>query len=82
MRDLVGFETRVADRLLHGDVVPGGAAAEKPQRPAIDGMLGVEAGRAVNLTAEPELHIIVGAHDAGFGLAQRREHFLGVAADR
>ena len=35
----------------------------------------------MHLAAETEPRIIVGAHDAGFGLAQRGQHFLGIVAD-
>ena len=78
----LSVEAGVADRLLHGDVIPGGAAAEEAHGAAVDGFARVERGRAVHLAAEAELGIFVGAHDAGFGLAQRRQHFLRVVADR
>jgi hypothetical protein len=82
VRDVALLEAGVADRLLHGDMVPGGAAAEKAHGAAIDRVLGVEAGGAVHLAAEAELGIFVGARNAGFGLVQARQHFLGVVADR
>ena len=75
------FEAGVADRLLHGDVIPGGAAAEKAHGAAIDRFAGIERRRAVHLAAKAKLGIFVGAHDAGFRFAQRRQHFLRVVAD-
>ena len=72
----------VADRLLHGDVVPGGAAAEEAHGAAVDRLGRIERRRAVHLAAEAELGVFVGLHDAGLGLAQARQHFLRVVADR
>ena len=43
---------------------------------------GVELRRAVHLAAEAELLVSVGEDDAGARLAQARQHFLGVVADR
>jgi hypothetical protein len=82
MGDFAFLEAGVADRLLHGDVVPGGAAAEEPHGAAIDGFRRIERGRAVHLAAKSELGVFVGAADAGLGLAQARQHFLRVVADR
>ena len=79
--DFGGFEAGIADRLLHGDVVPGGAAAEKAHGAAIDRFARVERRRAVHLGAEAKLGIFVGAHDAGPRFAQRGQDFLGVVAD-
>src|ERR1043166_6282378 len=45
VRNLVVGKTSVADRLLHGDMVPGGTAAEKAHRAAVDRARGLE-GRA------------------------------------
>ena len=42
----------------------------------------IERRRAVHLAAEAELGVFVGARDAGLRLAQARQHFLGVVADR
>ena len=81
VRDLGRFEPGIADRLLHGDMVPGGAAAEKAHGAAVDRLAGIEGGRAVHLGAEAELGIFVGAHDARFRFAQRSQHFLRVVAD-
>ena len=75
------LEAGIADRLLHGDVVPGGAAAEEAHGAPIDGLARIERGRAVHLAAEAELGVFVGAHDAGVRLAQRGQHFLRVVAD-
>ena len=82
VRDFALLEAGVADRLLHGDVVPGGAAAEEAHGAAIDRLLGVEAGRAVHLAAETELGISVGARNARLGIVQARQNFLGAVADR
>ena len=71
----------VADRLLHRDVVPGGAAAEEAHGAAVDGFGRIERGRAVDLAAEAERGVFVGARNAGLGLAQARQHLLGVVAD-
>ena len=80
--DFAFLEAGVADRLLHGDMVPGGAAAEEAHGAAVDRFARIERRRAVHLAAEAELGVLVGAHDAGLGLAQARQHFLGVVADR
>ena len=82
MRDFALLEAGVADRLLHGDVVPGRAAAEEAHGAAIDRLFRIEGGRAVHLAAKAELGIFVGAGNAGPGLAQARQNFLGVVADR
>ena len=79
--DFVRLEPGIADRLLHGDMVPGGAAAEETHGAAVDRFFGIERGRAVHLAAEAELGVFVGAHDAGLRLAQARQHLLGVVAD-
>ena len=75
------LDAGIADRLLHGDVVPGGAAAEKPHGAAIDRLGRVECRRALDLAAETELGIFIRARDAGLGLAQARQDFLRVVAD-
>jgi len=36
----------------------------------------------VNLAAKPELGVFLGGDDAGLGLAQARQHFLAIVADR
>ena len=77
----VSFKAGIADRLLHGDVIPGGAAAQKAHGAAVDRLAGVKRRRAVHLAAEAKLGIFVGAHNAGFRLAQRRQHFLRIVAD-
>ena len=82
MGDFAVLEPGVADRLLHGDMVPGRAAAEEAHGAAIDRLFRIERGRAVHLTAKAELGVFVGARNAGLGLAQARQNFLGVVADR
>jgi hypothetical protein len=78
---LAGLEAGIADRLLHGDVIPGSAAAEKPHGAAVDRFGGIERRRPVHLAAEAELGVFVGLDNAGFGFTQRSEHFLRVVAD-
>ena len=51
-------------------MIPGGAAAEKAHRAAIDDFGRIERRRAVHLRAETELGVVLGARDAGF--ASRR----------
>ena len=65
------FEAGVADRLLHGDVVPGGAAAEEAHGAAVDATCRIERRRAVHLAAEAELGVFVGARRCP-DLASRR----------
>src|SRR5262249_4379360 len=67
---------------LHGDVVPGRAAAEEAHGATVDRLFRVEGGRPVHLTAKAELGIFIGARNARLGLAQARQNFLGVVADR
>jgi hypothetical protein len=81
VRDVVLFKARVADRLLHGEVVPGGARAHEATHLAVDHAFPVELGRAMDLAAEAELGIGVGLDDARFRFAQRGEHLLGAIAD-
>src|SRR5690242_3550361 len=45
-------------------------------------MLGIQRRRAVNLTAKTELGILLGADNAAASLAQTRQDFLGVVAER
>ena len=42
----------------------------------------VDVGLAMHLACETKLGVLFGAHDAGFALAQRGQHFLGVVSDR
>src|SRR5215813_14703564 len=74
--DVALLESGVTDRLVHGDVVPGGAAAVEAHCAAVDRPCRVERGRAVHLAAEAELGVLVGARDPGLRFAQAREHFL------
>src|SRR5208283_3996033 len=73
---------RIGDRLLHRDMVPGGAGGVKAHGAAVDDLGGVELRHAMHLRAEPELGVFIGAHDAGLGLKERLSDFLGVVADR
>ena len=80
--NLVFLEPAVADRLLHRDMVPGGAAAEEPHRAAIDHFFGLQGRGAFDLAAEAELGVFFRARNAGAALAQAGQHFLRVVADR
>ena len=75
------LDAGIADRLLHGDVVPGRAAAEEAHGAAVDRVRPDRASAALHLAAEAELGEFLGAADAGFGLAQAGEDFLRVVAD-
>src|SRR6185437_858272 len=75
------LDAGIADRLLHGDMVPGGAAAEKTHGAAINRRRRIERRRALHLAAEAELGEILRPADAGLGLAQAGQNFLGVVAD-
>ena len=81
MRDFRRREARVGDGLIHGDVVPGGAAAVEAHGAAVDDLLGSERRRAVDLAAKAELGVLVGAHDARLRLPQRSDDFLRIVAD-
>ena len=73
----VGFlEPAVADRLLHRNVVPGGAAAEEAHCAAVDRFLRLQRRRRLNLAAKAEFGIVLGARDARTPFAQAREHLL------
>jgi len=76
------LEPGIADRLLHGDVIPGRAAAEEAHGATVDRLFRVKGWRSVHLTAKAELGIFIGARNARLGLAQARQNFLGVVADR
>ena len=80
--DFVGREAAVDDRLIHRDVVPGGAAAVEPHRPAVDHLFGAEGRRALDLGAKAEFGEFLGPRDAGFAGVKAGHHFLGVVADR
>ena len=75
------LEAGIADRLVHGDVVPGRAAAVEAHGAAVDHLFRIEARGAVDLAAEAELLVIRSLADAGLRLAQRGENFLRVVAD-
>ena len=80
--DLVRLETGIADRLFHGDMVPRRAAAMETHGPPVDGALRIELRLPVHLAAEAELLVALRRNDAGARLAQARQHFLRVVADR
>src|SRR5262249_14490488 len=82
MGNLALLETGVADRLLHRDMIPGSTAAEEPHGAAVDRLVGVQRRRARHLAAKPKLSVLLGAHYAGFGLAQARQNLLGIVPDR
>src|SRR5262245_2379234 len=82
VRDVILLEPGIADRLLHGDVVPGGTSAHEAPHLAVEHLPPVELRRAVYLAAEAELGIVVRLDDARLRLAQRREHLLGTISDR
>ena len=75
------LDARVADRLLHGDIVPRGALAHEAAHLAVDHPFPVELRRAMHLAAKAELGIFVSFDDAGFRFAQRGENFLHTVAD-
>ena len=76
-----GLETGVLDRLLHRDVIPGGAFAEEAHRTPIDHAGRIERRRALHLGAEAELGILFRARDSRLRLMEARKHFLGVVSD-
>src|SRR5579871_2056763 len=61
--DVLRVEPGVLDRLLHGDVIPGRALAEKAHGAAIDHAGRIERRRALHLRTKAELGICVGAGD-------------------
>ena len=77
-----GARPAVDDRLIHRDVIPGGAAAVKAHRATVDDLFRFESRRALHLAAEAELGVFFGARDAGARLAQARQHLLSIVADR
>ncbi|GJE45592.1 hypothetical protein AEGHOMDF_4792 [Methylobacterium soli] len=81
VRDVALLEPRIADRLIHGDVVPGGAAAVEAHGAPVDHALRVEARCALDLAAEAVLGVGGRADDAGPRFPQRGQHLLGVVAD-
>ncbi len=72
-----GFEAGIADRLIHGDVVPGHAGVHEALRLARHHRFPVELRLAVNLALEAELGVFLRSGNAGFCLPQRGDHFLG-----
>ena len=79
--NVVFLDAGIADRLLHGDVVPGRALPEEAHGAAVDRARRIERRRAVHLAAEAVLGEFLGARDAGLGLAQAGQHFLRIVAD-
>ena len=71
----------IADRLFHGDVVPGCALAEEAHGAPVDRACRIERRHALHLTLEAALGEFLGTADAGLGLAQTSENFLRVIAD-
>src|SRR5262249_41560072 len=58
---LVVLQAGVADRLLHRDMIPGRAAAEKAHRAPVYHLSPIEARGAMHLRAESHLGLLVGA---------------------
>ena len=71
VRDLVGLQAGVRDRLFHGDLRPAAAAAVEPQGTAIQHVFGSQRRSAVHLAAEAHFGIALGSDDAGFRGAER-----------
>src|SRR5581483_3824969 len=80
--DNVVFEAGVADRLLHRNVIPGGAATEKTHRTTIDDLSRIKTRSAVDLRAEAKLGLLCCARNTAAGVVQARQHFLSVVSDR
>src|SRR5690606_12465641 len=80
--NLVRLEAGIANGLIHGDMIPGGAAAMKAHGATVDHGFHVDVGSAVNLAAKPDLGIFLCPDDAGPALAKRGQDFLAVVADR
>lgn len=80
--DVAFAEARIGDRLVHGDVVPGGTLAQEAHRAAVDHGGGVERRRAPDLATEAVLGEGIGKADAGSGVMQRGLHLVGIVADR
>ena len=81
VRHVARGEARIADRLLHGDVIPTLARLHEAARLAVDHVLPVDLGLAVDLAAETELLVLLGLDDAALGLPERGRDFLDVVAD-
>ena len=79
--DLPLLEAGIADRLIHGDVVPGGAAAVETHGAAIDDALGIDRRGTGYLAAEAVRGLRLGASDPGTGLAQGVQNLPGIVAD-
>ncbi len=72
----------IGDGLIHGDMVPGGAGGVKAHGAAVDDLFRIERRGAMDLAAEAEFGIFLGAHDSRSRRAQRGRDFLGIIADR
>ena len=81
IRDLLGGEPGVADRLLHGEMCPSGSAAMKTHRPTVDVGHAVVGGRALDLATEAELAELLRRGNPRSCLAQRRKRRLRRVAD-
>jgi hypothetical protein len=62
-------------------MVPGCATAKETHGATIDNLFRIKSRSAVHLTAKSKLGVLVGAHDAGFGLTQARQNFLRIVSD-
>ena len=80
--DVARLQPGIADRLVHGDVVPADPRLHEAARLARDHRLPFQLHRPVHLAAESELGVLLRAHDAGLALSERGQHLLGVVADR
>ena len=82
VHDIARLEARVADGLVHGDVVPAHARFHEAARLARDHAFPFDVRLAVHLAAEAELGVFLRAHDAGLRFPQRGDHLLGAVSDR
>jgi hypothetical protein len=78
----VRLEAGIENRLIHRDVIPGGAAAVEAHGAAVEHGARVEIGGAVDATAEAEPGVVCSRRDAGLRLAKTGDHFLRGVADR
>jgi hypothetical protein len=61
--------------------IPRSPFAEEAHRAPVDDVGRIQRRRALDLGAESELGIFVGAGDSGLRLVEARKHFLGVVSD-
>ncbi len=81
IRDLIGFQARVVDGLLHGDIVERRALSHEAQNLAIDVFLEIQANGPVNGGPESELHVLGAMFDPGTACVQGFDDFPFVVAD-